>query len=212
MVLELAESKPWEKEKRLVEWMGKQAAMARKQVSFLVCQALVSRVGFDRMAVEQEWEKLLCYTIEKSEITLQDLERLSPPPRAESLWQLGEAIYRRDATGALQMAHALAVEGEAVLPLLRYLRSQFQTGYQMCLLLAEGRNAQELAQEFPHLKGQLLEKSARQAQHYGEDAFKRGLLAIDAAYMRVKNFAMDEQWLVELLVLELTRIQKGYSV
>jgi DNA polymerase III subunit delta len=205
IILEFPEVKPWEKEKQLVEWVNKQATVSRKLISYQVCQSLVKRIGNDQAILAQELEKIFCYCGEKKEITLQDVEAICPRLQSESIWQLGEALFRRDAAAALRMAHALLLEGQALLPLLRQIRSQFQTEYQICLLLAQGKQAQDIAQEFPYMKGPILDRHLLQAKQYGLDAFKRGLLAIDAAEMRSKNSSVDEKIVVELLIVQLTQ-------
>jgi DNA polymerase-3 subunit delta len=55
------------------------------------------------------------------------------------------------------------------------------------------------------MKGQILERHIQQAQHYGLEAFKKGLLAIDESEMRAKNSSVDEKILLELLMMQLTR-------
>lgn len=204
VILDLAEAKPWEKEKRLVEWLNKQATAARKLMSYQVCQLLVKRTGHDQALLLQELEKLICYGGDKKEITAEDIEALCPRLQVDSIWQLGEALFRRDSAAALQMAQALLTEGQALLPLLRQIRSQFQTEYQVCLLLAQGKQTQDIAQEFPYMKGQILDRHLQQARQYGLESFKKGLLALDAAEMRAKNSLVDERILLELLMMQLT--------
>jgi DNA polymerase-3 subunit delta len=204
IVLELAEIKPWEKEKRLAEWVNKQAAAARKLMSFQVCQALVKQSGADPATLAQELDKLICYCGEKQEVTLQDMEAICTRQPFDSIWQLGEAIFRRDTSSALQMIHSLLMSGQALLPLLRQLRSQFQTEYQICLLLAQGKHAQDIRQEFPYMKGQILERHIRQAQHYGLEACRQGLLSLDAIERRMKNSVADDRLLAEILMMQLT--------
>lgn len=212
IILEFAEIKPWEKEKHLTEWVNKQLTVARKLISYQVCQSLVKRIGNDRVILAQELEKLICYSGEKKEITLQDVEAICSRLHIDSIWQLGEAIFRRDAAAALQTAHALLLEGQALLPLLRQIRSQFQTEYQICLLLAQGKQSQDITQEFPYMKGQILERHLRQAQQYGLNACKQGLLAIDEMELRAKNSAIDEKILIELLIVQLTANQNNQQI
>lgn len=204
IILEFTEIKPWEKEKRLVEWVNKQVTAARKLISFQVCQSLVKRIGHDQVMLAQELEKLICYCGDKKEITLHDVEAICPRLQVDSIWQLGEALFRRDTAAALQMAQAFLLEGQALLPLLRQIRSQFQTEYQICLLLAQGKQTQDITQEFPYMKGQILDRHVRQAQQYGLEAFKQGLLALDAAEMQAKNSSIDDNILIELLIVQLT--------
>ncbi len=204
IVLELAEIKPWEKEKRLAEWVNKQATAARKLMSFQVCQALVKQSGADPAMLAQELDKLICYCGEKKEITVQDVEAICTRQQLDSVWQLGEAIFRRDTSSALHMIHTLLMSGQALLPLLRQLRSQFQTEYQICLLLAQGKHAQDITQEFPYMKGQILERHIRQAQYYGLEACRQGLLSLDAIERLMKNSAVDDRLLAEILMMQLT--------
>lgn len=204
VILDLAELKPWEKEKRLIAWVNKQAVAARKLMSYQVSQLLVKRIGNDQTLLTQELEKLICYCMEKKEITIQDVEAICSQQHVDSIWQLGEAIFRHDTATALQIGTAFLTEGQPFLPLLRQIRSQFQTEYQICLLLAQGKQAQEVTQQFPYMKGQILERHILQAQQYGLKAFKKGLLVIDEIEMRAKNSSVDEKILLELLMMQLT--------
>lgn len=204
VILDLAEVKPWEKEKRLVEWVNKQVTAARKLIAYPVCQLLVKYSGNDQALLIQEIEKLLCYCCDKKEITAKDVEAICTRQHVESIWQLGESIFRRDSATALQVSHSLLTDGQPLLPLLRQIRSQFQTEYQVCLMLAQGKQSQDIAQEFPYMKGQILERHIQQARQYGLTAFKQGLLALDAAEMRTKNSSIDERILLELLMMQLT--------
>lgn len=204
IVLDLVELKPWEKEKRLVAWVNKQATAARKLIPYPVCQLLVKRVGHDQGLLTQEIEKLMIYCADKKEITAQDVEAICIQEQADTIWQLGEAIFRRDTATALHIGNAFLIDGQALLPLLRQIRSQFQTELQVCLLVAQGKQGHEITQQFPYMKGQILERHLHQAQHYGLKAIKEGLLVIDETELRAKNSSTDERILLELLLCYLT--------
>ncbi|CUI16406.1 hypothetical protein PNK_0780 [Candidatus Protochlamydia naegleriophila] len=211
VILEMAEPKPWEKEKRLVDWATKQLAAKRKVISYQVCQALVKQTGLDSLLLDQELEKLLCYIGERPEITIQDIVKICNYQPSDTVWQLGEAIFRRDAAASIHMAYSMQMDGQPLLPLLRQIRSQFQTQFHVCLLLAQGKTSQEVALEFPYLKGNLLDRTMQQAQRYGLESFRQGLLAIDATEMRAKNSQVDEKLLMELLMIHLTRTDEFYE-
>lgn len=204
VILELAEIKPWEKEKRLADWVNKQLTKERKHVSYQTCQQLVKQIGTDQAFLAQELEKLICYCGAKNEISFQDVEAICTRQTSDSVWQLGEAIFQRNAPTALQAAHSLLMEGQALLPLLRQIRAQFQTEYQICILLSQGKQPHEITQEFPYMKGQILDRHIQQARNYGMDALKKGLLALDAAEMRVKNSGIEDKMIIELLIMKLT--------
>lgn len=204
VVLELAELKPWEKEKRLVEWLNKKAATARKIVSHQVCQLLVKQTNNDQLLLSQEFEKLLCYIGDRGEITFADVESICTHAFVESVWQLGEAIFRFDTASAILISQGLLLEGQAVLPLLRQIRNQFQTGYQISLILYHGGSSSDVNQEFPYMKGQILDRHIQLAQQYEASRFKQGLLLIDEAEMQAKNSLIDDSLLVEMLIMKLS--------
>lgn len=203
VLLDLPDSKPWEKEKRLVEWLNHQASAHRKLMAYPVCQQLVKQVGSDQALLQRELEKLLCFIGDRKEITIEDIRAISTYSSSETVWQLGEAIFRREAATALKIGRALLSEGQPLLPLLRQIRSQFQTDYQICLLVNQGRHV-EVTREFPYMKGQILERHLQLSQQYGAERFKQGLLAIDAIEIQSKNSHLDETLLMDILIAKLT--------
>lgn len=206
IVLELAEPKQWEKEKRLIEWVNKQMTATRKMMAYPACQFLVKYSGYDHGVLKQELDKLLCYVGDKKEVTSEDVAAICTSLNAETIWQLGEALFRRDRTSALRIGRALLEEGSALLPLLRQIRSQFQTEYQICTLLGQGGRAEDVMQEFPYMKGQILDRHIQLARHYGQESFRQALLAIDAMEMQAKNAQLDETLILDLLIIKLTSV------
>lgn len=204
VVLDIVELKPWEKEKRAMEWLGKKAVEARKVMQHPVCQSLVRLVGADQALLGQEFEKLLCYVGEKKEVSLQDVEKICSALSVETVWHLGESIFNFNAFQAVFVCQGILKEGTALLPLLRQIRSQFQTGYQIGTILAQGGGAAEVVKEYPYMKGQILEKNLYQAQQYGLERYRRGLLALDEAEMQVKSSLMEDDLLAELLMIKLS--------
>lgn len=205
IVLELPELKPWEKERRLIEWVSKQAAAARIIMPHPVCQLLVKSIGTDHSLLEKEFEKLLCYIGEKKEITQKDVEAICTHFDTQTVWQLGEAIFRFDAAAALPICRQLLSQGQGLLPFLRQIRSQFETGLQISSILSrEDGQISEISQNFPYMKGQILDKNVQQAKNYGLERYKRGLLAIDEAEFQSKNVQIDDELLAELLLIKLT--------
>ncbi|MFI0434750.1 MAG: DNA polymerase III subunit delta [Parachlamydiaceae bacterium] len=205
VIVDLPDLKPWEKEKQLVGWVNKEAAAKRKLISYQACQLLVKRMGNDQSLLIQEIEKLICYCGDRKEISEEDIKAISCCEHFSTIWQLGEAIFSFNSSAALQIVRSFLTEGQPLLPLLRQIRSQFQTQYQVALLLAQGKEPQEIAQQFSYMKGQILERNIEQANRYGLKSFKLGMLAIDEAEMRTKNSAIDDHILLELLMMQLTR-------
>ena len=204
IILDVPQEKSWEKEKTLSDWVGGAVAAAGKQIDQSVSQFLVKQIGSDQMVLQQEVEKLLCYIGERKMITLADVSAVSCSVNIETVFQLGEAIFRRDAKNALGICKALIADGTVLIVLLKQLRTQFQTDYQVCSILAQGGTSREVAVQFPYMKGFILDRHIQAAQNYGAQRFKKGIICIDDMDVKAKNSSVDPEALAELLMVQLT--------
>lgn len=204
VILDVPEAKPWEKEKRCSDWIGQQAAALRKGISSQTCQYLVKQVGTDQLLLQQELNKLYCFVGDRPEITMHDVGTICVSVNMETVWQLGEALFRRDAAMALRIIQSQLASGVVFLVLLRQIRNQFQTEFQICSILASGGNPHDIAAEFPYMRGAILDRHIQMAQGYGMSRFKQAMLAIDQADINAKNSLIDTTLLAERLVIQLT--------
>lgn len=204
VVLDVAEEKPWEREKTIADWLQTEAIKEGKQLGPQVSQMLIKQLGTDQALLSTELAKLICYVGERKAIVEKDIIAISPTANLENGWQLGEAIFRCDASAALRISKGLLTDGLALIALLRQIRSQFQTEFQVCSILAHGGTSSDVSQEFPYMKGAILERHVRQSQTYGMQRFKKGLLAIDDTELQAKNSAIDAEFLAERLIIKLT--------
>lgn len=204
VILDIPEEKPWERERSLAEWLRTTATSIGKQIDQQTCQLILKQLGTDQTLLHQELQKLACYVGDRPSINQKDVAAICGSVNTENAWQLGEAIFRRDAATALRITKALLQDGTAVIALLRQIRSQFQTEYQICSILARGGTGSDIAQEFPYMKGQILDRHIQQARNYGMPNFKKGILKIDETEMQAKNSSADPDFLAEMLIIKLT--------
>lgn len=205
IVLELAEPKPADKEIILLEWANAKVLSAGKQIDAQACQHLVKQSEGDAAFLNMELEKLFCYLGERNKITLQDISAVCATVNLETIWQLGDAIFRRDGAAALRISKALLQSGTAFLALLRQIRNQMQTDFQVCSLLINGQGASEIGKLFPYMKGYILDRHIQAAQSYGINGFRQGMKQIDAYELLAKNSDLDHELLIELLIAKLTK-------
>jgi len=204
VVLELAEEKPWIKEKALAQQIVMKVQGEGKKIQQQACQVLLQQIGTDSASIHQELEKLLCYIGERDEITTQDVAAICTRLNVEDGWQLGDALFGCDAKGALRIAKGLFEDGAPFLGLLRQMRSQFQTKYQICSIIAQGGQGNDVSQHFPYMKGRILDRNMQLASQYGMARFKKGILNIDRTELLVKNSMIDHHVLLETLIVKLT--------
>lgn len=201
--LEFAEEKPWEKEKNLQAWVQTLASAEGKKMDSQAALTLVKQVGTDQSLLFQEVQKLVCYIDNRPDITSQDIHAVCTQTHSENAWQLGEAIFKRDAAAALRISKGLMEEGTAVFSLLRQIRTQIQTEYQVCSLLASGATPMTISEKFPYMRGQILDRHIQMAQNYGLPRFKKAMLKIDEMELLAKNSSIDPDVLAELLIVKL---------
>lgn len=201
--LEFAEEKPWEKEKSLQAWVQTLATAENKRMDPQAALALVKQVGTDQSLLFQEVKKLVCYIDTRQEITPQDISAVCTQTNGENAWQLGEAIFKRDAVAALRISKGLMEEGTAVFSLIRQIRTQVQTEYQICSLLATGATPNMISEKFPYMRGRILDNHISMAQNYGLARFKKAMLKIDEMELLAKNSSIDPDVLAELLIVKL---------
>ncbi len=211
IILDLVELKPWEKEKLYADQIYKQAELNGKKITLSTCQLFVKLVGLDQVALQQEFEKLICFCLTEKEITSTAVKQICHKQNTDSAWQLGEALFFRNTKTALQIVSELLLDKQAFLPLLRQVRFQFQSAYQLSILLKNNTNISDITAEFPYMKGKILEKNIQQTQAYGGCAvFKDALLRIDMIENDAKNSKASDQVLAELLVLYLTQHTQNF--
>lgn len=205
IVLEFPEEKPWEKERSLQEWISTTARASGKSINSQCCQQLVKLLGTQHELLSTELQKLICYVGSRASILLQDISAIVAPVAVETIWQLGEAIFRRDGASALAICKNLLLDDLSFFALLRQVRTQFQTEFQVCTILANGGDASDVMREFPYMKGGILDRHVAMAQGYGMEGFKAGLLLIDETELQAKNSGLEVSFLAELLMVKLTQ-------
>lgn len=203
IILDLPEEKAWEKEKNLPVWLISRAGESGKKLDPYAAQGLVKQAGTDQSLLHQELEKLICYVGERNEITPTDVKAICSTVNVENIFQLSEALFRRDTATALRISKAILDDGTVILALLKQLRSQFETDFQVACMLAQGAAPADITQRFPYMRGTILDRHIQSARSYGMQKFKEGLLQIDAAELKAKN-SFDPTLLNELLIFQLT--------
>ncbi|NGX57596.1 MAG: hypothetical protein K940chlam3_00489 [Chlamydiae bacterium] len=197
-----AASKPWEKQREMEDWLVKQSHSEGKPMEPRAAKSLIQHLGTDASSLEQELEKLICYVGDRPTITVQDIDAICPTVNQKTVWQLGEAIFSLNVAEAMSIAKALLKDQAPFILLLRQIRKQFQTDYQVFSLLA---TPDEIPRIFPYMKGRILQQHIDNARRYGVERFKKGLIEIDRTELEAKNSGIEDECLLELLIAKLCR-------
>lgn len=194
IVLDLSMEKPWDKEKRLSEYVVMQLRKERKKISFLLAEELVKKVGLSLSQIDSELEKILCYIKDRSEIVKEDLS-LSKASIGYSTFKICDALLMGHKTQALKMIH---LEKYPLMMLLYAMRSMVQKSLRLKEL-----NYQAQQEAFPQLKGRMLEKSVALAQNYSTQVWKHFLKTLFDLEILFKNQSVNEEFMCSYLLLKI---------
>ena len=187
VILDIPEEKSWEKEKTLPTWLSFEATKMGYNLSSPLSQLMVKKLGVDQEILYSELQKLICYVGDVKTITEEDILTITSSNGSETLWHLCEMIFLLETAKALSIIKSLLQQGLQLIALLRQMRSQFQTEFQVLNILINGGNPSHVTESFPHMKGFILDRHVRQSENYGFKRFQKGLLLIDAAEFKTKN-------------------------
>lgn len=185
VVLDLSDEKPWEKERRLQEWLVAEAALQHKSVGSEVVHYLLGHLGPDLATLEQELSKLICYIGEKNRIDLKDAEAICGQRDLFTGWQLSEKIVWDRPTSLGSKPSDLGF----LFPFLGQLRYQLQLGFRLAEHLE--KKAPDLKLYFPTLRPAQLEKLIPVAKARKSFFFQKGLRLLYDLEVAAKSSPLD---------------------
>ncbi len=214
---------PYERE--LGQWAVEQARQRRKTLLRPAPAALVARAGRDMARLELEVEKLCLYVGERGEITVEDVEAVVPATQEATVFDLVDAIGRRQLSKALALVPALVPPANpqgAILGLIGMLARQFRLLWQAKFVTEQGHSLRrlkalpaELAAVLPQehnlvdsVRGRqfLIDRYAAQARNFEERdfvyAFEK-LAELDGALKGQTEGRLEPRLALELLLSDL---------
>jgi DNA polymerase-3 subunit delta len=110
----------------LARWVRAKAKQADAAIEPQAVQALCTFVGNDLYQLYHEINKLAAYTDGQRAISLQDVQLLTPHARQASIFDMVDAVGRRDGKTASRVYHTLLDAGDHPLALLAMITRQFR--------------------------------------------------------------------------------------
>lgn len=205
---DLSEEKPWDRKERLKRMLIEDVAKEGRRLSGDAVEYLLENVGLNLSSLQNEVDKLITYAGERSELTLQDVHALCAAEKTLTLWQLVDAIAWKEPFPKLDENIDLSL----LLPLLSQLRTQFQLGLEIAVLLERGTHPSEIAHFLPHVKSAALTKALPLARTRRSGFFKRSLDLLFDIELMAKNSGFDPALILDCLITKLTLLKQYYAV
>jgi DNA polymerase-3 subunit delta len=185
--------------KALPRWIEKRVRKHGGEIEPQAAHQLAAVVGADLRLLDQEIVKLVTYTDAERAITREDVDALVPYAQAAVVFDLVDALGRRDGRIASQTLHRLLDMGEHPLGLLAMIVRQFRLLIQVQELKAEGATPRDIAQKLgihPFPAGKLYNQATYFTAAQLETVY-RHLLDTDVA---IKTGEIEAEMALDLLV------------
>lgn len=173
VLLDLSSEKPWEEKDRLQKWVIQYVHAYKKKITPSGLQALFERLSPDRLLLQQELDKLLCFLAEREQIEKEDVETLCPFQVEEKPYKMAQELIW-NFSGSLPKISDLSL----LLPLVGQLRGQLEMGLKIGALMKKGASSDEISAALPKLWPKALQQVLEGTKRKGLPFFKRGISAL----------------------------------
>ena len=190
---------------QLEDWLARRASANDTKLAPDAARLLAAEVGDNLRLLAMEIDKLSTYVGRGGQIRVADVRTLTPASRQARVFDLTDALARRDRTRALALLHELLADGESPLGIVALTAYQTRTLLQVKSLAERGLRGPQIAQA-AGIAPFVVDKSlalARQFSFAQLEAAHRSLLQVDTA---LKRSRMTPEMALDLLVIEFGKV------
>jgi DNA polymerase-3 subunit delta len=183
----------------LPRWITKRVRRHGGRIEPRAAHRLAAVVGADLWLLDQEITKLVTYVNAERPITEGDVETLVPYSQDAVIFDLVDALGRRDGQFAAQTLHRLLADGEHPLRLLMMIVRQFRLLVQVKELKGRGISSRAVAEALrihPFPAGKLY----HQATHFTIGQLERVYRYLSEIDTEIKTGKVDPELALDLLV------------
>lgn len=189
------------KEDMLIRWILGRIQREGKKITQSVMQLFLSKTGSDMENIDKELEKLVCYTLDKTEISAADVEAICTGQTENKIFEMIDAISARNQKKALDLYYDLLALKEAPMRILFLIARQFQNLLLIKSMSAKGYPAVSIAKT-AGMPSFAVQKNLRQAGAFKINQLKEAIEDCGQAEEDVKTGRMADQLAVELLIVK----------
>ena len=189
------------KEDMLIRWILGRIQREGKKITQSVMQLFLSKTGSDMENIDKELEKLICYTLDKTEISAADVEAICTGQTENKIFEMIDAISAKNQKKALALYYDLLALKEAPMRILFLIARQFQNLLLIKSMSAKGYPAVSIAKT-AGMPSFAVQKNLRQAGAFKINQLKEAIEDCGQAEEDVKTGRMADQLAVELLIVK----------
>lgn len=188
-------------ENTLKRWLLGLLKKENKQITENALHYFLSKTGTDMENIRRELEKVICYTMDKTAITEQDIEDICTHRVQNHIFDMVSAIADKKQRLALQLYYDLLTLKEPPMRILFLIARQFNMLLQVKELKKKGYDNRAISDK-TGLHSFVVGKYAAQASKFKAADLKEALTACVEADESVKTGQMNDRMSVELLIVK----------
>lgn len=191
-------------EMTLKKWVFTLAKQDQKKIDERTIQYFLEKTGTEMSNIRSEWEKLICYCLNKESVECQDVDAVCTQHISNRIFEMVSAIAEKKQKEALDMYHDLLTLKEPPMGILALIARQFNLMLQVKELQIKRIPDRQIAEKVG-LAPFIVQKYEKQAARFKIQELKEALAACVAADEAVKTGRMNDVLSVELLIIERSR-------
>lgn len=187
-------------ENTLGVWIARQLKAEHKTMTDTAIRYLLSKTGSDMSNIKGELEKLLCYCMDKEEITVADIDAIVTVRMTDHVFGMLEAIGLKNQKKALELYYELLSLKEPPMKILVLLTRQFNMILQTKELRGKGYPKSDIAKKMG-MAPFIVDKYMQQASKFEMDFLKNAVNDCVATDEDVKKGRISDRLGVEILIV-----------
>lgn len=193
---------PHPKPRDCLVWLKQQAKACDCDLAHDAANHLLEASGADLQLLDNELNKIITFVGEKKRISLSDVEAVLGRRPSYPMFQLTDAIRKKNLKTALQILNQLLSEGHHPLLLLAMLANQLRKIARAKELLNQGVSTSQIGQQvgiLPFLRDDFV----KQAGNFNLEQIRQALSSLLATDIKLKSSSQPANILMEALLIEL---------
>ena len=188
-------------EKTLMRWVLGILKREGRQITQRDMERFLSKTGTDMSNIERELEKLLCYTMDRSVITGEDIDAVCTTQINNRIFAMVQAVAEQNQKKALDLYYDLLALKEPPMRILFLIARQFNQMYQIKDLREQGYDSGAIAKK-AGLAPFIAKKSLAQASKFEKDTLRGAVEDCVETEAAVKSGRLGDRLGVELLIVK----------
>lgn len=194
-------------EELLTRWILGRLKKEGKNITGSVMQLFLSKTGTDMGNIDRELEKLICYTLGRDVITVEDVEAVVTEQTTNKIFEMVNAIAEHNQKKALDLYYDLLTLKEPPMRIMFLITRQFQILLNIRDMSARGLDSQTMA-KVAGVPPFAVKRNLSQAKGFTMTQLKGALRDGVEFEEAVKTGQMNDQMAVELFIMKYSSLQK----